>query len=74
MNTNKQEVNALTNINCSSPCVYQKEGKCLLENVSPCKMTPSQNCAYFVEAKKKKNDFLLFLLLTFLVRRDIVVS
>ena len=54
MNTNKQEVNALTNINCSSPCVYQKEGKCLLENVSPCKMTPFPNCAYFVEAKKEE--------------------
>lgn len=37
----------LTNINCSSNCAYQKDGKCILENVPLQKVTPSSDCAYF---------------------------
>jgi len=37
----------LTNINCSTNCVYQEEGKCTFENINMKKITPDSNCAYF---------------------------
>ena len=43
----------LTNINCSSKtCVYQKDGKCSYENINKKKVTPSADCAYFLQSKK----------------------
>ena len=47
INTNF-EVIILTNINCSSNCVYQKEGKCTFENISSKRATPDSKCAYFL--------------------------
>ena len=46
------EVISMTNINCSSNCVYQKDGKCCLENVSNQKFTPHGNCAYYLNSFK----------------------
>ena len=37
----------MTNINCSSNCNYQKDGKCMLENVFETLITPTKDCAYF---------------------------
>lgn len=37
----------MTNINCSSNCIYQKDGKCLYNFVHPCDLTSSSECAYF---------------------------
>ena len=37
----------MTNINCSSDCKYQKDGKCALENVAKVPITPAKNCVYF---------------------------
>ena len=42
----------MTNINCSSNCVYQKDGKCCLENVSSQSFTPNENCAYYLTTLK----------------------
>ncbi|MFR0822317.1 MAG: hypothetical protein ACLU84_07010 [Clostridia bacterium] len=47
----------MTNINCSSNCIYQKDGKCAFENISEQKVTPNSNCAYYLsihEAATKK--------------------
>ena len=40
----------LTNINCSEKCIYQKDGKCSLEAVSPQKVSSNSSCSYFTEA------------------------
>lgn len=45
------EVLGLTNINCSANCIYQKEGKCTLENISAKAISFNSNCAYFYEKK-----------------------
>lgn len=37
----------MTNINCSSSCLYQKEGKCTLDNISIKNITPTSDCIYF---------------------------
>ncbi|MCI8999390.1 MAG: hydroxymyristoyl-ACP dehydratase [Clostridia bacterium] len=39
----------MTNINCSANCVYQKDGKCCLENTSFQTVTPASDCAYFLK-------------------------
>ena len=44
---NKLEVSFVTNINCSSSCLYQKDGKCTLENVSIKTPTPTADCIYY---------------------------
>ncbi|HJJ06352.1 MAG: hypothetical protein U0O04_01655 [Clostridia bacterium] len=41
----------MTNINCSSDCVYQKDGKCCYENILAKKITPSADCAYYLSKK-----------------------
>lgn len=42
----------MTNINCSSSCIYQKEGKCCLEKVSAAMLQSSnENCVYFQKAE-----------------------
>lgn len=42
----------LTNINCSSRCIYQKDGKCNLEKVSAATLqTSNENCIYFQKAE-----------------------
>ena len=46
------EVVSLTNINCSSDCVYQKDGKCCFENISKQQVTPNNNCAYYLSKLK----------------------
>ena len=47
------EVFYLTNINCSSNCIYQKDGKCNFENISETKFAfankSNTECAYFSE-------------------------
>lgn len=43
----------MTNINCSSDCVYQKDGKCCFENVAKQQVTPNNNCAYYLSTNKK---------------------
>jgi hypothetical protein len=47
------EVINLTNINCSSNCIYQKDGKCYFENISTTRVTPSNDCAYFISKNQK---------------------
>lgn len=42
----------MTNINCSSSCLYQKEGKCTLDSISIKSITPTSDCIYF---KNKEN-------------------
>ena len=49
-NINRGDI--LTNINCSSNCVYQKDGKCCFENVSKQQVTPNNNCAYYLSVSK----------------------
>lgn len=45
----------MTNINCSSNCVYQKDGKCCFENIkNQQKVTPNKDCAYYVAESNKK--------------------
>lgn len=48
------EVVSLTNINCSSNCVYQKEGKCCFENIEMKKVTPNSKCAYYLSVNQKE--------------------
>lgn len=43
----------MTTINCTSDCVYQKDGKCCFENISNQKVTPNSNCAYYLSNPKK---------------------
>ncbi len=50
-NTNL-EVIVLTNINCSENCIYQKDGKCSLENINGRKVTSWNDCAYFIDNNK----------------------
>ncbi|MBO5004754.1 MAG: hypothetical protein J6D03_05845 [Clostridia bacterium] len=38
----------MTNINCSSDCIYQKDGKCSYENIVTKKATPSFDCTYYL--------------------------
>ena len=44
----------MTNINCTSTCVYQKDGKCHLDNVTTVSNTLNQSCVYFTEKEEKK--------------------
>ena len=39
----------MTNINCSSNCIYQKDGKCTFDNIISKELTSNDNCAYFTE-------------------------
>ena len=38
----------LTNINCSSNCKYQKDGKCELDKIQLQKFSGNTDCIYFV--------------------------
>ena len=38
----------LTNINCSSNCIFQKDGKFTLEAININYIAPFNDCAYFV--------------------------
>ncbi|MFR8103636.1 MAG: hydroxymyristoyl-ACP dehydratase [Clostridia bacterium] len=44
----------MTNINCSANCVYQKDGKCSLEQIASQKVTLNNECAYFLERKEEE--------------------
>lgn len=44
----------MTNINCSSSCLYQKDGKCTLENVSIKTITPTTDCIYFTSKREER--------------------
>ena len=44
----------MTNINCSSSCLYQKDGKCTLENTSIKIFTPTLDCMYYTNKKDMK--------------------
>lgn len=44
----------MTNINCSSSCLYQKDGKCTLDSVYKKHITPTVDCAYFMNKKEIK--------------------
>ena len=50
------EVIFLTNINCTSNCIYQKDGKCNYELVDVSKISSSSDCAYFVKSDVKKSE------------------
>ena len=41
------EVVSLTNINCSSDCVYQKDGKCSYDIISNIIICSNSECAYY---------------------------
>lgn len=44
----------MTNINCSSSCLYQKDGKCTLDNINMKGITPTKDCVYFTKIKVDK--------------------
>lgn len=46
----------LTNINCTSNCIYQTDGKCGLENISQFSGNTNDSCMYFTERKNFKNQ------------------
>ncbi len=46
----------MTNINCTSKCIYQKEGKCQLDNVTTVSNTLNQSCIYFSDKQKTKTE------------------
>lgn len=50
-NNNTLEVISLTNINCSSNCLYQKDGKCTLEKVDSKPIISTSDCIYFTKVK-----------------------
>lgn len=39
----------MTNINCSSNCAHQKDGKCCLDKTSNQIFASNKDCAYFKE-------------------------
>lgn len=43
----------MTNINCSSECIYQKDGKCNLENVSVSNVYGDDKCVYYSPTPSK---------------------
>ncbi len=43
----------MTNINCTSNCIYQKDGKCQLDNVTVVSNTLDRSCVYFINRKEK---------------------
>ena len=47
------EVFFLININCSSNCKYQKDGKCYLDKVQIQKVSGSSDCVYFAPQTSK---------------------
>ena len=50
------EVVFLTTINCSSNCIYQKDGVCSFENISKLQVTPNSNCAYYLSINLIANN------------------
>lgn len=46
----------MTNINCSSDCVYQKDGKCTLERVTAMAVISGDDnaCAYYAKEQSEK--------------------
>ena len=44
----------MTNINCSSDCIYQKDGKCTFDSIISKRLTTNSNCAYY--STENKND------------------
>ncbi|MDK2799472.1 MAG: hypothetical protein PWP27_999 [Clostridiales bacterium] len=43
----------MTNINCTSNCVYQKDGKCHLDSVTIVSNTINNSCVYFTEKSER---------------------
>lgn len=46
----------MTNINCSSDCIYQKDGKCNLENVAVATVFGDDKCVYYTSSPVKNNN------------------
>jgi hypothetical protein len=48
----------MTNINCSSDCVYQKDGKCTLESVTAMAVISDTTnaCAYYAKAQNNLEE------------------
>ena len=44
----------MTNINCSSSYLYQKDGKCTLESISVQTITPTDDCIYYKNKENKE--------------------
>ncbi len=44
----------MTNINCTSNCIYQKDGKCNLNIVTAASVTANNSCIYFVKREDSK--------------------
>ncbi len=50
----------MTNINCSSNCIYQKDGKCNFENIFEKQIAlhkpANLDCAYFVNKNEQEDS------------------
>ncbi|NMB34118.1 MAG: hypothetical protein GX992_07830 [Clostridium sp.] len=46
----------MTTINCSSNCLHQREGKCMLDIITKNSSQASSDCAFFEEKTPKVND------------------
>ncbi|NLB80638.1 MAG: hypothetical protein GX800_03265 [Clostridiaceae bacterium] len=46
----------MTNINCSSDCIYQKDGNCTLESVTLMAVTTDNSCAYYQKRKTQQHN------------------
>lgn len=46
----------MTNINCTSNCIYQKDGKCHLCNVTTVSNSLNNSCVYFVDKNEKPKE------------------
>ncbi|MCX7714201.1 MAG: hydroxymyristoyl-ACP dehydratase [Clostridia bacterium] len=42
----------MTNINCSSNCIYQKNGNCSLDSVKSCVLCSDGNCIYYTQKEE----------------------
>lgn len=42
-------------INCSENCIHSEDGLCTLKTVLTSSSTPTEDCPYFSEKKKKEN-------------------
>ncbi len=49
----------MTTINCSSNCIHQQDGKCMLDNPSQNSLSAKTDCVFFEERVSKKNMVLL---------------
>lgn len=47
----------MTNINCSSNCIYQEDGKCMMNNIQMNPIFDGSDCIYYKEnSSTSKSD------------------